>query len=240
MANPNFVYNPPLTPYLDFLYRDEDMLVMQKPSGLLSVPGKALEHRDALITRVNRVYPTATVVHRLDMATSGLLVLALNKDSHRNISKQFELRQTKKRYFAKVYGHVLQDSGKVELPLICDWPNRPKQMVDHERGKPACTRFEVIERTNDGENRPFTLVALHPITGRSHQLRVHMLALGHPILGDRLYAHTDALAMAPRLQLHAESLCLTHPTKNEWLIFNSKLPFSNYCPEPLSDETTEA
>ncbi len=210
------------------------MVVAHKPSGLLSVPGKALEHRDSLISRVNTVYPTATVVHRLDMATSGILVLALNKDSHRHISKQFELRLTQKRYFARVHGHIEEDSGEVDLPLICDWPNRPKQMVDFERGKKAITRFEVIERATDDAARHYTLVALYPITGRSHQLRVHMLALGHPILGDRLYAHDDALSMAPRLQLHAESLSLTHPTLEKWLHFKTPIPFSHYRPGALS------
>ncbi len=210
------------------------MVVAHKPSGLLSVPGKALEHRDSLISRVNTVYPTATVVHRLDMATSGILVLALNKDSHRHISKQFELRLTQKRYFARVHGHIEEDSGEVDLPLICDWPNRPKQMVDFERGKKAITRFEVIERATDDAARHYTLVALYPITGRSHQLRVHMLALGHPILGDRLYAHDEALSMAPRLQLHAESLRLTHPTLEKWLHFKTPIPFSHYRPGALS------
>lgn len=210
------------------------MVVAHKPSGLLSVPGKALEHRDSLISRVNTVYPTATVVHRLDMATSGILVLALNKDSHRHISKQFELRLTQKRYFARVHGHIEENSGEVDLPLICDWPNRPKQMVDFERGKKAITRFEVIERATDDAARRYTLVALYPITGRSHQLRVHMLALGHPILGDRLYAHDEALSMAPRLQLHAESLSLTHPTLEKWLHFKTPIPFSHYRPGALS------
>ncbi|GMM69044.1 bifunctional tRNA pseudouridine(32) synthase/23S rRNA pseudouridine(746) synthase RluA [Alteromonas sp. MTD1] len=233
MPNPDFVYNPPMSPYLDFVYQDNDIVVAQKPSGLLSVPGKAAEHKDALITRVNVVYPTATVVHRLDMATSGLMVLALNKDSHRNISKQFELRQTKKRYFARVYGHIADDQGEINLPLICDWPNRPKQMVDFERGKRAITQFQVVSREVDSKQRPFTLVALHPITGRSHQLRVHMLELGHPILGDRLYAHSDALDMAPRLQLHAESLSLKHPQTDDWQHFRSAIPFSEFSPEPL-------
>lgn len=233
MPNPDFVYNPPMSPYLDFVYQDNDIVVAQKPSGLLSVPGKAPEHKDALITRVNVVYPTATVVHRLDMATSGLMVLALNKDSHRNISKQFELRHTKKRYFARVYGHIADEQGEINLPLICDWPNRPKQMVDFERGKRAITQFQVVSREVDAQQRPFTLVALHPITGRSHQLRVHMLELGHPILGDRLYAHKDALDMAPRLQLHAESLSLKHPKTDDWQHFRSAIPFSGYSPEPL-------
>ncbi len=233
MPNPDFVYNPPMSPYLDFVYQDNDIVVAQKPSGLLSVPGKAAEHKDALITRVNFVYPTATVVHRLDMATSGLMVLALNKDSHRNISKQFELRQTKKRYFARVYGHIADEQGEINLPLICDWPNRPKQMVDFERGKRAITQFQVVSREVDAKQRPFTLVALHPITGRSHQLRVHMLELGHPILGDRLYAHKDARDMAPRLQLHAESLSLKHPQTDDWQHFRSAIPFSEHSPEPL-------
>ena len=236
MANPSFVYKPPMMPYLDFLYRDEDIVVAHKPSGLLSVPGKAAEHKDALITRVNAVLPTATVVHRLDMATSGIMVMALNKDSHRHISKQFELRKTKKRYFANVFGHIAQDSGDVDLPLICDWPNRPKQMVDFERGKHALTHFDVVERTYDTNGHPFSLVALYPITGRSHQLRVHMLELGHPILGDRLYAHDSALAMASRLQLHAESLCFTHPSTKQWLNFQCPTPFSHVRAQPLSQD----
>jgi tRNA pseudouridine32 synthase/23S rRNA pseudouridine746 synthase len=225
MANPSFVYNPPQLPYLNILYRDDDIVVADKPSGLLSVPGKAQEHKDALITRINLVFPTATVVHRLDMATSGIMVMALNKHSHRHISKQFELRQTKKRYFARIFGQLAEELGKVDLPLICDWPNRPKQMVDYERGKPSQTLFE---RISSNENE--TLVALYPVTGRSHQLRVHMLSLGHPILGDRLYAHEEALAMAPRLQLHAQSLCFTHPTTNQWLRFHTPIPFSDYQP----------
>lgn len=227
MANPSFVYNPPLSPYLTILYQDDDIVVAEKPSGLLSVPGKAKEHKDALITRINLVFPTATVVHRLDMATSGIMVMALNKASHRHISKQFELRQTKKRYFARIFGQLARQQGEVDLPLICDWPNRPKQMVDHERGKPSQTLFERIA-IDDKD----TLVALYPVTGRSHQLRVHMLSLGHPILGDRLYAHEQALAMASRLQLHAQSLCFTHPTTNEWLNFQSPIPFSDYQPSP--------
>lgn len=250
MANPAFVYNPPLQPYLNILYQDDDILVANKPSGLLSVPGKAEEHKDSLISRVNTVFPTATVVHRLDMATSGIMVMALNKESHRHISKQFELRKTKKRYFARVFGDVKNSTGEVNLPLICDWPNRPKQMVDYERGKKALTHYEVVEVTPDeshqtvkskigdgttGDEINETLVALYPVTGRSHQLRVHMLALGHPILGDRLYAHSEALAMASRLQLHAESLCFSHPRTDEWLSFQSTIPFSTFTPAPFSN-----
>ncbi|MCF2948653.1 RluA family pseudouridine synthase [Paraglaciecola aquimarina] len=213
-------YAPPTTPYLEIVFQDNDLLVLNKPSGLLSVPGKALEHRDSLQLRVQRVFPTATVVHRLDMATSGLMVMALNKPAHRHISKQFELRKTHKTYQAIVYGKVNENSGEVNLPLICDWPNRPKQMVDHERGKKALTRWSVIERLKNK-----TRVELKPITGRSHQLRVHMLSLEHPIIGDRLYAHPDALAMANRLNLHAKTLKFRHPVTEHELHFESKVPF---------------
>lgn len=221
MANPDFVYRPPQSPYLEIIYQDDAMVVLNKPSGLLSVPGKADAHKDCLISRVQRVFPTATVVHRLDMATSGLMVMALTKDAHRHISRQFEKRETRKTYIARVYGDVEVPKGEIDLPLICDWPNRPKQMVDHERGKPALTRYEVLHRA-DG----ITTVALYPVTGRSHQLRVHMLSLGHPILGDRLYAHDDALALAPRLQLHALRLSISHPVTDTPLTFESASPFA--------------
>ncbi|RDV27961.1 bifunctional tRNA pseudouridine(32) synthase/23S rRNA pseudouridine(746) synthase RluA [Alteromonas aestuariivivens] len=228
MANPAFVYRPPTTPYLELLYQDDDLVVTNKPSGLLSVPGKAPEHRDSLISRVQSVFPTATVVHRLDMATSGVMVMAMNKASHRHLSRQFETRQTQKRYFARVYGQLGNLEGEVDLPLICDWPNRPKQKVDFEHGKPALTRYQAVS-TSAAE----TLVALYPVTGRSHQLRVHMLALGHPILGDRLYAHEQALAAAQRLQLHAESLVIRHPVSNRWCRFVAPIPFASYSPEPM-------
>lgn len=224
MVNPSFVYAPPTSPILDIVYQDDDIIVANKPSGLLTVPGKAIEHRDSLITRIQTVWPTATVVHRLDMATSGIIVMAMNKESHRHLSRQFETRKTKKRYFARVYGQFAEPSGKVDLPLICDWPNRPKQKVDHDNGKPALTQYSVIHT-----DQKWSLVKLLPVTGRSHQLRVHMLALGHPILGDRLYATDEALALASRLQLHAQCLGLFHPTTNEWQNFDAPLPFPN-CP----------
>ncbi len=225
MANPEFVYQPPQSPYLEFLYQDNDIVVVNKPSGLLSVPGKALQHQDSLIKRVNRVLPSATVVHRLDMATSGVMVLALNKAAHRHLSRQFETRQTRKRYFARVWGQITQDNGVVDLPLICDWPNRPKQKVDFEVGKPALTRYEVVQA-----NQYESLVALYPVTGRSHQLRVHMLSLGHPILGDRLYGSEQSRQAASRLQLHASALQLCHPTSHHWHSFESPLPFGTYQP----------
>jgi tRNA pseudouridine32 synthase/23S rRNA pseudouridine746 synthase len=222
-ANPAFIYQPPQHPYLDILYQDDAMVVINKPSGLLSVPGKAPEHRDSVITRVNQVLPTATVVHRLDMATSGIMVLALHKQAHRHISRQFELRQTAKRYFALVDGIPNDPQGDISLPLICDWPNRPKQKVCHETGKQAHTHYRVVA-TEAGN----ALVELTPITGRSHQLRVHMLALGHPILGDRLYGCERVIQAKPRLQLHAESLRLSHPDTQAPLLFQVKQSFCAY------------
>ena len=213
-------YNPPMTPYLSIVYQDDDLLIVNKPSGLLTVPGKDPKHADCLIARINRVFPTAKIVHRLDMATSGIICLAMHKEAHRNLSIQFQDRKTAKRYIARVFGKLEQETGSVDLPLICDWPNRPKQMVDHDNGKPSLTHFKVLEYEQSA-----TRVELTPITGRSHQLRVHMLSLGHPILGDKLYAHPEAFAMAPRLQLHAEMLTLAHPVSGETLIFEAAPEF---------------
>ena len=213
-------YNPPMTPYLSIVYQDDDLLIVNKPSGLLTVPGKDPKHADCLIARINRVFPTAKIVHRLDMATSGIICLAMHKEAHRNLSIQFQDRKTAKRYIARVFGKLEQETGSVDLPLICDWPNRPKQMVDHDNGKPSLTYFKVLEHEQNA-----TRVELTPITGRSHQLRVHMLSLGHPILGDKLYAHPEAFAMAPRLQLHAEMLTLAHPASGEALIFKAAPEF---------------
>ena len=229
-ANPDFVYQPPMHPYLDIIFQDDDILVLNKSSGLLSVPGRLPEHQDCLQHRVQRVLPTATVVHRLDMATSGIIIMALNKPAHVAISRQFEQRKTQKSYIARVFGHVNEQQGSIDLPLICDWPNRPKQKVDHENGKPSLTHYQVLSYSEanselDDINNKSTLVELTPVTGRSHQLRVHMLALGHPILGDRLYAHEQALTLSPRLQLHAQHLTLTHPVTGELLSFNATCPF---------------
>lgn len=213
-------YNPPVTPYLDIVYQDNDILVLNKPNELLSVPGKAPEHADSLQLRAQRVFPTATVVHRLDMATSGLIVMALNKHAHRYISKQFELRETAKTYQAIVFGIVQEDAGEVNEPLICDWPNRPKQMVSHEIGKKALTQWRVLERYDNS-----TRIELKPITGRSHQLRVHMLSINHPIIGDRLYAHSQALEMANKLSLHAMALSFRHPSTEQVVHYQSQVPF---------------
>ncbi|MBU2925050.1 bifunctional tRNA pseudouridine(32) synthase/23S rRNA pseudouridine(746) synthase RluA [Colwellia sp. 4_MG-2023] len=225
-ANPDFIYTPPMTPYLDIIFQDEDIVVLNKSSGLLSVPGRLPEHQDCLQNRVQRVLPTATVVHRLDMATSGIMIMALNKPAHVSISRQFEQRKTKKSYIARVYGQVKDQAGSVDLPLICDWPNRPKQKVDHENGKQSLTHYQVLSYNDLSSGEESSLVELTPVTGRSHQLRVHMLALGHPILGDRLYAHKQALAASSRLTLHARNLSLAHPVTGELLNFVAPCPFT--------------
>ncbi|HDL8500913.1 TPA: bifunctional tRNA pseudouridine(32) synthase/23S rRNA pseudouridine(746) synthase RluA [Yersinia enterocolitica] len=200
-------YNPPRDPWLQILYQDEHIMVVNKASGLLSVPGHAPENKDSVMTRIQADFPSAESVHRLDMATSGVIVVALTKAAERELKRQFREREPKKSYVARVWGHLAQDEGLIDLPLICDWPNRPKQKVCYETGKSSQTQYQVLSRDADGSTR----VKLSPITGRSHQLRVHMLAIGHPILGDGFYAHPEAKAMASRLQLHAQELCITHP-----------------------------
>jgi tRNA pseudouridine32 synthase/23S rRNA pseudouridine746 synthase len=191
------------------LYADNDIVVANKPSGLLSVPGKHPLNRDCLITRVQQQYADAYIVHRLDMDTSGVMVLARGKANLTSLSRQFQERETQKQYLAWVYGVLQDDEGEINLPLRCDWPNRPKQMVDHELGKSSLTRFEVLERKPEILQ---TKVLLKPVTGRSHQLRVHMAELGHPISGCEFYAHPEALGQAKRLQLHAWKLSFTHPS----------------------------
>ncbi|EMM6761988.1 bifunctional tRNA pseudouridine(32) synthase/23S rRNA pseudouridine(746) synthase RluA [Pluralibacter gergoviae] len=214
-------YHPPQDPWLVVLYQDEHIMVVNKPSGLLSVPGRQEEHRDSIMTRIQRGYPAAESVHRLDMATSGVIAVALTKAAERELKRQFREREPKKQYLARVWGHPAQEKGLVDLPLICDWPNRPKQKVCFETGKPAQTEYEVLEYAPDNTAR----VLLKPITGRSHQLRVHMLALGHPILGDRFYATPEALAMAPRLLLHAQTLTITHPAFGNSMTFRAPVDF---------------
>lgn len=219
-ANPKFIYQPPMDPYLDIIYRDEDLVVLNKPSGMLTVEGRLVEHQDCLENRVKRVLPTATIVHRLDMATSGIIIMALNKASHVAISKQFEQRLTEKLYIARVYGHLKQSTGTIDFPLINDYPNRPKQKVCFETGKTAMTHYQVLSKDQHS-----SLVELKPITGRSHQLRVHMLAIGHPILGDRLYASGKALELSKRLQLHSKYYALQHPRSGEKIQFEAQCPF---------------
>jgi len=217
--NPPFTYAPPDTP-LDVIHLDDQILAINKPSGLLSVPGKAMEHRDCLETRVKAAYPDALLVHRLDMDTSGVIVFGIGKAAQRHISSQFQKRQLEKTYVARVRGCVVDDTGRVDLPLIVDWPNRPLQMVDHTRGKPSVTDWMVLAR-EDGATR----MELRPKTGRSHQLRVHMLELGHPILGDRFYGNAEVVAAADRLQLHAQILRMRHPDGGAWLTLQAPCTF---------------
>ena len=175
-----------------------------------------------MYTRVLQQHPNAQVVHRLDMATSGVIVLALRRSAERELKRQFRDRETKKTYYARVAGHVKQSQGRINLPLICDWPNRPKQKVDHDIGKPSETFFEVVSK-----GQRSTLVKLTPITGRSHQLRVHMMAMGHPILGDNFYADPLAKRLAERLLLHAEELTIIHPYTTEIMTFNCPASFKS-------------
>ena len=216
---PDFIV-PPCHEVVEILHVDNSFLLVNKPSGLLSVPGKNPLNRDSLIGRLQQDYPEARIVHRLDMDTSGIMVVALGADSHRALSKQFEQRKTYKEYTATVYGLVEKDTGSIDLPLICDWPNRPKQMVCYDNGKQALTHYEVLERQEDR-----TRLLLKPVTGRSHQLRVHTMSIGHPILGCEFYADETAFAMAPRLQLHATCLHINHPVNGERI--------EGLCPTPF-------
>ena len=211
-------YDPPLGP-LDILHHDHQVLLVDKPSGLLSVPGKGPDLTDCLIARVQAVFPDALLVHRLDRDTSGVMIFAMTPHAQRHLGLQFENRQTKKTYVARVWGEMAEKTGTVDLPLIVDWPNRPLQMVDHENGRAAVTDWRVV-RKSGGETR----VRLIPKTGRSHQLRVHMLALGHPILGDPFYA-TDQARDYPRLMLHSETLQFRHPDGGQGMRITAKCPF---------------
>jgi len=214
-------YNPPQSPWLHILYQDQHIIVVNKPSGLLSVPGRLAGHKDSVMTRIQRDFPTAESVHRLDMATSGVMVAALTKAAERELKRQFREREPEKTYVARVWGQPDKEKGIIDLPLICDWPNRPKQKVCFESGKAAQTEYEVLEYEAGNSAR----VQLTPITGRSHQLRVHLLALGHPILGDNFYAHEQARVMAPRLLLHAQRLTITHPQYQTPMTFRQPADF---------------
>ncbi len=211
-------YDPPTDP-LEILHEDRDIIVVNKPAGLLSVPGRGAHLADCLLSRVQAGFADALLVHRLDRDTSGVMVFALTPHAQRNLSMQFEKRSTKKTYVARVWGEMDEKTGVVDLPLIVDWPNRPRQKVCHETGKVALTEWRVL-RYEDGTTR----VRLNPKTGRSHQLRVHMLALGHPILGDPLYAHGAAAAF-PRLMLHSEELRLKHPESGVSMKFRAGVRF---------------
>lgn len=211
-------YDPPTDP-LEILYEDAQLIAVNKPAGLLSVPGRGEHLADCLLSRLQAAFPDSLLVHRLDRDTSGVIVFALTPHAQRTLSMQFETRVAKKTYVARVWGRLEPKEGTVDLPLTVDWPNRPRQMVCHDSGRPAVTDWKVVKY---GENE--TSVRLFPRTGRSHQLRVHMLALGHPILGDPLYA-TGPARDFPRLMLHSEELRIKNPEGGVSLKIRAKVPF---------------
>lgn len=207
-------YRPPTHLGLDIRYQDDNLLVLNKPSGLLCVPGRGPGKADCLITRLQTEFPQALLVHRLDLGTSGLVMFALDPPTQSVLGRMFQRRQIDKEYQALVAGVPDRVEGEVDLPLIADWPNRPRQRVDFAIGKPSLTRYQVMEQdAMSGTAR----LRLLPLTGRSHQLRVHMAQLGHPILGDELYADARWRDAAPRLLLHATRLLLAHPISGERL-----------------------
>jgi len=205
---------------LPIVYLDERLIVLDKPSGLLAVPGLGPENRDNLADRVAQSYPRTLVVHRLDRDTSGLIVMARDAEAQRHLSQQFHDRGVEKKYIAVVYGNVAEDAGCIDRPLKRDFARPPRYRIDAAHGRAAVTEWRVIERLADR-----TRLELMPLTGRSHQLRVHLESLGHPILGDKLYAHPQAMAMADRLLLHAVELVIAHPTSGERIRWTSECPF---------------
>ena len=211
-------YSPPIEP-LDIVHIDHELLAVNKPSGLLSVPGRGPLLADCLIARIQADYPNALLVHRLDRDTSGVIVFALSAHSQRHLGLQFEKRQSQKTYIARVLGQVENDKGIIDLPIIVDWPNRPKQKICHDTGRSAVTNWQVIKR--DVEE---TRLKLRPQTGRSHQLRIHMMAVGHPILGDPFYGTPESQTVS-RLMIHSHRLRVRHPDGGEPIEFRAKIPF---------------
>ncbi|HVK32296.1 MAG TPA: RluA family pseudouridine synthase [Burkholderiaceae bacterium] len=206
---------------LTLLYRDDTLLAVDKPAGLLAVPGRGEAKHDCVAHRVQAGVPQALVVHRLDEATSGVMLFGLGAAAQRALSIAFAQRRVAKRYEALVHGLPAKDAGQIDLPLAADWPNRPRQQVDRERGKPSHTAWRVLARDAVAQR---ARLALEPLTGRSHQLRVHLAAIGHPIIGDLLYAGA-APPGAPRLMLHACGLRFAHPVHGHPLAIESAVPF---------------
>jgi len=203
------------------IYSDEHLIVANKPSGLLSVPGRGPDKQECLLSHLLVDYPDAKIVHRLDMDTSGLMVVARSAEVHRHLSRQFQERQTEKTYQAICAGRLPIKTGHISLPMRCDWERRPLQMIDFKQGKGAKTLWRVLEQSSSK-----FLIELTPITGRSHQLRLHMKSLGHPILGDNLYADQQSLDDSHRLLLHATSLSFTHPVLDKVLSFSCPPQFT--------------
>jgi len=207
---------------IPILYQDDALLIVDKPAELLTVPGRGVDKQDCLINRIKLDEPNARIVHRLDMSTSGIVIIAKHHQAQAAMGQLFERREIHKKYTAVVSGELKALQGEVNLPLISDWPNRPKQKIDYEVGKAAQTHYEVIKH-DQKEN--ITRITLTPITGRTHQLRVHMLALGHPILGDNLYAPDAIRDKSERLLLHACAISFIHPLDSTPVNINAAAPF---------------
>ena len=213
---------PPCDEEIEILFQDEHLLLINKPSKLLSLSGKHPANIDSVHYRLVKEFPTATLLHRLDFGTSGIMVVALNKQINAQIGKQFQARTVEKSYTALLYGHVSESEGLIDYPIAKDPPNFPLQKICHIEGKPAQTRFTVLERMQV----PYaTRVMFRPESGRTHQLRIHSQQIGHPILGCDLYATDEAFHMADRLMLHASSICFDHPVSKERITGESLLPF---------------
>jgi tRNA pseudouridine32 synthase / 23S rRNA pseudouridine746 synthase len=229
----NTIYKPPLDCGLDLIYCDDALVMVNKPSGLLSVPGRGPDKSDNLAARVQNRFPGTFSVHRLDMGTSGLIMFARSKDMHRKLSLLFRERQVSKCYVALVAGHVGSTAGEVDLPLVSDWPNRPRQKVDFGIGKPSLTLYQLLEFTKipfrsstqpDSQGIDASRIELKPLTGHTHQLRAHMAAIGHPIIGDELYGEAAGIG-AKRLLLHSRLLSFAHPLSGKTLTLTCEPPF---------------
>ncbi len=212
---------PPCPRPPNIIYEDDQLLLVNKPEFLLTVPGRHPLNQDCLITRIQATHPTASVVHRLDLDTSGILIVPLDKSAHAHISRQFQERTIEKTYHAIVHGVPNPDSGSIDLPIAPDWQNRPRQVISQDRGKKALTHYQLIEAKGTKKSR----LLLQPVTGRSHQLRIHLASIGHPILGCDMYAHHEALAMSARLMLHAHRIELEHPGTGNRFSGEAPLPF---------------
>lgn len=205
---------------IGIIYQDPYFLIIEKPAFLLSVPGRGPLNQDCVVHRLQENHPTVTTVHRLDLDTSGIMIQPLQRFVQSALARDFQEKRIEKAYEAIVDGIVEPDNGLIDLPIICDWENRPRQKICHDTGKPSQTEFTVMERHADR-----TRLHLKPITGRSHQLRIHTQQLGHPILGCDMYAHQNAYKASKRLLLHAKHLAFEHPKTHQWVEFTSKVPF---------------
>ena len=220
--NDSFKYQPPTHKGLRVIYEDSDLILLDKPSGLLSVPGRGEDKQDCMLSRLQVEYPTAEVVHRLDMSTSGIIMFAKHKLAQSQLSKLFQGKLIDKEYMACVAGIPDKTEDTITLPIITDWPNRPKQKVDFTTGKPSTTRYQVIETKLDLD---CSYIRLYPITGRSHQLRIHMSEIGHPILGDELYGTEESRKASPRLLLHSTRIAFIQPLSGVKIDINSTAEF---------------